>query len=146
MDSVRGTASSTDRFSTYVLVSRSMEMSEEIIGQSGYSGEALYTIIFAALSKRRGMEPDDLLCSRNALGLVCLVGRSFWSIWFFRMNFQCDQPDKPDRRDRPDEPAFVGRAQWKINQPPSLEGRMTQLGKMGRESSPASFLLAERAR
>jgi len=29
------------------------------------------------------MAPDDLLCSRNALGLVCLVGRSFWSVWFF---------------------------------------------------------------
>ena len=65
------------------------------------------------------METDDLLCSRNALGLVCLVGQSFWSVWFFWMNFQSDQPDKPDRRDRPDEPAFVGRAQWKINQPPS---------------------------
>jgi len=37
------------------------------------------------------------------------------------MNFRSDQPDKPDRRNRPDEPAFVGRAQWKINQPPSLE-------------------------
>jgi hypothetical protein len=66
------------------------------------------------------MESDDLLCSRNALGLVCLVGRSFWSVWFSRMNFQSDQPDKPDRRDRPDEPAFAGRAQWKINQPHPL--------------------------
>jgi hypothetical protein len=35
----------------------------------------------------RGMEPDDLLCSRNA------------------------RPQK----------ALVGRAQWKINQPPSLK-------------------------
>ena len=35
----------------------------------------------------KGMEPDDLLCSRNA------------------------RPEK----------ALVGRAQWKINQPPSLE-------------------------
>jgi len=26
-----------------------------------------------------GMEPDDLLCSFNAPGFVCLVG---WSIWF----------------------------------------------------------------
>ncbi len=34
-----------------------------------------------------GMEPDDLLCSRNA------------------------RPEK----------ALVGRAQWKINQPPSLK-------------------------
>ena len=68
-----------------------------------------------------GMEPDGLLCSRNALGLVCLVGRSFGSVWFFWMNFRSDQPDKPDRRDRPDEPAFVGRAQWEINQPPSLK-------------------------
>jgi hypothetical protein len=59
------------------------------------------------------------LCSRNARGLVRLVG---WSIWFFWMNFRSDQPDKPDRRDRPDEPAFVGRAQWKINQAPSLRG------------------------
>ncbi len=58
-----------------------------------------------------GMEADDLLCSRNAIGLVCLVGRSFWSVWFFWVNFQSDQPDKPDRRDRPDEPAFVGHAQ-----------------------------------
>ncbi len=64
------------------------------------------------------MEPDDLLCSRNAPGFVCLVGWSFWSVWFFWMNFRSDQPDKPDRRDRPDEPAFVGRAQWKINQAP----------------------------
>ncbi len=57
------------------------------------------------------MEPDDLLCSRNALGLVCLVGRSFWSVWFFWMNFQSDQPDKPDGRDRPDEPAVARCAQ-----------------------------------
>ena len=37
--------------------------------------------------KGEGMEPDDLLCSRNA------------------------RPQK----------ALVGRAQWKINQPPSLK-------------------------
>jgi hypothetical protein len=37
------------------------------------------------------------------------------------MNFKSDQPDKPDRRERQDEPALVGRAQWKINQPPSLK-------------------------
>jgi hypothetical protein len=37
--------------------------------------------------EKRGMEPDDLLCSRNA------------------------RPQK----------ALVGRAQWKINQPPSLK-------------------------
>ena len=61
------------------------------------------------------MEPDDLLCSRNAPGFVCLVGWSFWSVWFFLMNFRSDQPDKPERRDRPDEPAFVGHAQWEIN-------------------------------
>jgi len=60
------------------------------------------------------MEPDDLLCSRNAPGFVCLVGWSFWSVWFFLMNFRSDQPDKPDRRDRPDEPAFVRRAQFWI--------------------------------
>jgi len=43
----------------------------------------------ALLARRteEGMEPDDLLCSRNA------------------------RPQK----------ALVGRAQWKINQPPSLE-------------------------
>jgi hypothetical protein len=56
------------------------------------------------------MEADDLLCSRNALGLVCLVGWSFWSVWFSWINFQSDQSDKPDRQDRPDEPALVGRA------------------------------------
>ena len=39
------------------------------------------------LKKGDGMEPDDLLCSRNA------------------------RPQK----------ALVGRAQWKINQPPSLK-------------------------
>ena len=39
-----------------------------------------------AHDEREGMEPDDLLCSRNA------------------------RPQK----------ALVGRAQWKINQPPSL--------------------------
>jgi hypothetical protein len=32
---------------------------------------------------REGMEPDGLLCSRNARGLVCLVGRSIWSVRFF---------------------------------------------------------------
>ena len=70
------------------------------------------------------METDDLLCSRNAPGFVCLVG---WSFWFFLMNFRSDQPDKPDRRDRPDEPAFVGRAQWKINQSLSLR-KTSELG------------------
>ncbi len=73
------------------------------------------------------MEPDDLLCSRNAPEFVCLVGWSFWSVWFFWMNFWSDQPDKRDRPDRPDEPAFVGRAQWKINQPPSLERERASL-------------------
>ncbi len=43
--------------------------------------------VFSRLLKKEGMEPDDLLCSRNA------------------------RPQK----------ALVGRAQWKINQPPSLE-------------------------
>jgi hypothetical protein len=62
-------------------------MSEGIVAQSGHSEEALYNILVEALSKRGGMEPDDLLCSRNA------------------------RPEK----------ALVGRAQWKINQPPSLE-------------------------
>ena len=71
-------------------------------------------------SEKSGTRPVDLLCSRNAPGFVCLVGWSFWSVWFFLMNFRSDQPDQPDRRDRPDEPAFVGRAQWKINQPPPL--------------------------
>ena len=70
------------------------------------------------------MGTDDLLCSRNAPGFVCLVGWSFWSVWFFWMNFRSDQPD---RRDRPDEPAFVGRAQWKINQPPSLKSEQASL-------------------
>ncbi len=41
------------------------------------------------------MEPDDLLCSRNA------------------------RPQK----------ALVGRAQWKINQPPSLERETSKLGR-----------------
>jgi hypothetical protein len=45
-----------------------------------------------------GMEPDDLLCWRNTPGSVCLVGWSFWFVWFFRMNFWSDQPD---RRDKP---------------------------------------------
>ena len=44
-------------------------------------------------SQSVGMEPDDLLCSRNA------------------------RPQK----------ALVGRAQWKINQPPSLEEIMSKL-------------------
>ena len=43
---------------------------------------------------REGMEPDDLLCSRNA------------------------RPEK----------ALVGRAQWKINQPPSLKRERASLG------------------
>jgi hypothetical protein len=49
----------------------------------------------ALLARRteEGMEPDDLLCSRNA------------------------RPEK----------ALVGRAQWKINQPPSLEGEQASL-------------------
>jgi hypothetical protein len=42
---------------------------------------------------KKGMEPDDLLCSRNA------------------------RPQK----------ALVGRAQWKINQPPSLEEILASL-------------------
>jgi hypothetical protein len=41
-------------------------MSEGTIEQSGHSREALYNILSAALSKREGMEPDDLLWSRNA--------------------------------------------------------------------------------
>jgi len=56
------------------------------------------------------MEPDDLLCARNA------------------------RPEK----------ALVGRAQWKINQPPSLE-IARDLRKIGGAARP-SFLLAEAAR
>ena len=92
------------------------------------------------------MEPDDLLCSRNARGLVCLVGWSFWSVWFSRMNFQSDQPDKPDRQDRPDEPAFAGRAQWKINQAPSLERKRASLEGSFYWGSFKSVLLACRGR
>ena len=47
-----------------------------------------------ARGTEEGMEPDDLLCSRNA------------------------RPEK----------ALVGRAQWKINQPPSLEKRASLEG------------------
>jgi hypothetical protein len=43
-----------------------MEMCEEMVVQSDHSGEVLYNILPNALSKRGGMEPDDLLCSRNA--------------------------------------------------------------------------------
>ena len=47
------------------------------------------------------MEPDDLLCSRNAHWLVCLVGWSFSSVWFFWMNFsptnQTNQIDETDQ-------------------------------------------------
>ncbi len=68
------------------------------------------------------MKADDLLCSRNAQELVYLAGWSFWSVWFFRMNFQSDRQNKPDRRDKPNEPDLVGRAQRKINPPPSLRG------------------------
>jgi hypothetical protein len=71
-------------------------MSEGTIEQSGHSREALYNILSAALSKRGGMEPDDLLCPRNA------------------------RPPK----------ALVGRAQWKINQPPSLEETTSELGRI----------------
>ena len=50
----------------------------------------------ALLARRtgEGMEPDDLLCSRNARSRTPLVGR----------------------------------AQWKINQPPSLERKTSKLG------------------
>ena len=78
-------------------------------------------LLIPCFRSREGMKTDDLLCSCNAPGFVCLVS---WSVWFFLMNFRSDQPnqpDKPDRRDRPDEPAFVGRAQWKITQFPSLK-------------------------
>jgi len=51
-------------------------MIEETVGQFGHSGEALYNILRSALSKRGGMEPDDLLCSRNARSRTPLVGRA----------------------------------------------------------------------
>jgi hypothetical protein len=52
---------------------------------------------FFARGTEEGMEPDDLLCSRNA------------------------RPRK----------ALVGRAQWKINQPPSLERSRASLEGAG---------------
>ncbi len=68
------------------------------------------------------MEPDDLLCSRNARSRTPLVGR----------------------------------AQWKITQPPSPEEKMSELGGITSrygivqervvEGSLAVLLLAERAR
>jgi hypothetical protein len=54
--------------------------------EKGRSG-SLAVLLLAERARRRGMEADDLLCSRNA------------------------RPQK----------ALVGRAQWKINQPPSLK-------------------------
>jgi hypothetical protein len=56
----------------------------------------------ALLARRteEGMEPDDLLCSRNA------------------------RPEK----------ALVGRAQWKINQPPSLKRERARLEGKWRDS------------
>ena len=54
------------------------------------------------------MEPDDLLCSRNARSQTPLVGR----------------------------------AQWKINQPPSL-GENKRAWKEGIGSGQVPFLLAE---
>jgi hypothetical protein len=42
-----------------------MEMSEEIIGQSGHSEESLYNILSAALSKRRGGWMLIIFCSRS---------------------------------------------------------------------------------
>ena len=49
--------------------------------------------VLLARRTEEGMEPDDLLCSRNA------------------------RPEK----------ALVGRAQWKINQPPSLRREQASL-------------------
>ena len=57
------------------------------------------------------MEPDDLLCSRNARSRTPLVGR----------------------------------AQWKLNQAPSLKREQASLEEWGR-SGQVPFLLAERAR
>jgi hypothetical protein len=57
------------------------------------------------------MEPDDLLCSRNA------------------------RPEK----------ALVGRAQWKINQPPSLEEITIELGRSMRGRARQSSVLVQRA-
>ena len=59
-----------------------------------------------------GMEPDDLLCSRNA--------RS--------------------------EKTLVGRAQWKINQPPSLTYNERAWGvgsRQSKEKTPATFYFLE---
>jgi hypothetical protein len=44
--------------------------------------------------------------------------RGGFSVWFFWMNSQSDQPD---RRDRLDEPVFVGRAQSRIDQATLLD-------------------------
>ena len=55
--------------------------------RGGSSGGAGRRGDLCARGTEEGMEPDDLLCSRNA------------------------RPEK----------ALVGRAQWKISQPPSLE-------------------------
>ena len=61
------------------------------------------------IGKARGSRSTRLpFVLAYAPGPVCLVGWSFWSVGFFWMNFQSDQPDK---RDRPDEPSLVDRAQ-----------------------------------
>jgi len=51
-------------------------MREGTIEQFGHSEEALYIIVLTALSKREGMETDDLLRSRNARSRTPLVGRA----------------------------------------------------------------------
>ena len=65
----------------------------------------------ALLARRteEGMEPDELLCSRNAH----------------------------------DKNVLVGRAQWKLNQPPSLGEKTSRLGSMGIGAGQVPFLLAE---
>ena len=67
------------------------------------------------------MEPDDLLCSRNARPEKGAIG-SRQTIHLARRIEEGMEPDDLlcSRNARP-EKALVGRAQWEINQPPSLK-------------------------
>jgi hypothetical protein len=70
--------------------------SQEGVSLSKEEWEGSSQTVLLARRAEEGMEPDDLLCSRNA------------------------RPQK----------ALVGRAQWKINQPPSLERETSKLGRI----------------
>mgnify|MGYP001569471587 CR=1 FL=1 len=77
------------------------------------------------------MQPDDLLCSRNARPQKALVGRAQWKI---------NQSPSPERRRTSLEGAYVNLLDTRRGRPSGLRSKEKSRGLCGEKRLPVHFL------